>query len=55
MRRQPTPDAEVVAGRVIAELAGILEEVKKGARLLYDGLPVHCWERTSSARRSRLI
>ena len=39
-RRQPMPDAEVVAGRVIAELAGILEEVEKGARLLYDGLPV---------------
>ena len=31
----------VVADRVAAELAGILAEVERGARLLYDGLPVH--------------
>ena len=40
-RRQMSPDAEVVADRVAAELAGILEEVERGARLLYNGLPVH--------------
>ena len=39
--RQSAPDAEAVAGKVAAELAGILREVKQGARLLYDGLPVH--------------
>ena len=31
----------VVAGKVAVELAGILREVQQGARLLYDGLPVH--------------
>ena len=39
--RQPTPDAEVVASRVAAELAGILQEVWQGAQLLYNGLSVH--------------
>ena len=39
---QSSPTAEEeVAGRVAAELAGILQEVERGARLLYDGLPVH--------------
>ena len=32
---------EVVADKVAAELAGILREVERGTRLLYDGLPVH--------------
>ena len=40
-RRQPSPDTAVVADKVAAELAGNLKEVKRGARLLYDGLPVH--------------
>ena len=31
----------MVADKVAAELAGILREVVRGARLLYDGLPVH--------------
>ena len=31
----------MIAGKVAAELAGILQEVVRGARLLYDGLPVH--------------
>ena len=35
------PNVEVVADRVAVELAGILEDVGQGARLLYDGLPVH--------------
>ena len=41
LRRQPSPDVEVVADRVAAALAGILAEIERGARLLYDGLPVH--------------
>ena len=32
---------EVVADKVAAELAGILREVERGARLLHDGLPVY--------------
>ena len=40
-RHQSSPEAEVVADKVAAELAGILQEVERGARLLYDGLPVH--------------
>ena len=40
-RRRPSPGTEEVANRVAAELAGILQEVERGARLLYDGLPVH--------------
>ena len=39
--RPPTPDAEVVAEQVAAELAGILHEVEHGAQMLYDGLPVY--------------
>jgi hypothetical protein len=34
----------VVADKVAAELAVILREVVRGARLLYDGLPVHSLE-----------
>ena len=31
----------MVTDKVAAELAGIVQEVERGARLLYDGLPVH--------------
>jgi len=41
LRHQSSPGAQVIAGKVEAELAGILQEVVRGARLLYDGLPVH--------------
>ena len=40
-RHQSSPEAEVVTGKVAAELAGILWEVERGARLLHDGLPVY--------------
>ena len=40
-RHRSSPEAEEVADKVAAELAGILREVERGARLLYDGLPVH--------------
>ena len=40
-RRQLTPNAEVVAERVAAELASIIGEVKHGTQLLCDGLLVH--------------
>ena len=40
-RHRSAPAAEVVADKVAAELAGILQEVERGTRLLYDGLPVH--------------
>ena len=39
-RRPSSPNSEEVASKVAAELAGIMQEVEWGARLLYDGLPV---------------
>ena len=40
-RRRPAPDQLVLAGRVVAELTGLRDGIIQGARLLYDGRPVH--------------
>ena len=50
-RRQPSPDTEVVADKVAAELAGILKEVERGAGCCTMGCRCIRWEKNSSARQ----